>query len=168
MSKPTTLDAFAKKSTRELTGERFIPSGIRHPKYKGTRIRRLEFAQVDAIEAGLDRFDITSRDELRSQLGKDPKAKFKVMGFLQACLVSSEKPSGPATLFRGGDHGLARMMQQITTDELFECICRAFDQVDLLPESESEADGDEDTTDDDGGEEDDTEGSPDEADSTPE
>lgn len=94
-------------------GNRFRPSQITHPNYASTRIRRFEPYQVSAVRANVALAGVTSVASVDGAIA-NPKA-LRVLGkMLGACLVHPDK----AQLFRRGEPGVARLMKDLSPQEI--------------------------------------------------
>lgn len=123
----------------EVDTPRFIPSGINSPLYRGTRIRKYQRNQSVTVVAGLAEMSVFTRSDLRSKIAGNEVLKLRAANYLQICLVGPEKKVGAAQLFRKGDAGLSRILQELKPAEIAAALCRACEQVAILEEEQQPA-----------------------------
>jgi hypothetical protein len=100
---------------------RFRPSGIEHHDYLGTRVRRWEIYQVDAVRVGLKNLGIEKLADIDSAAGDEKKMQV-LTRYLTTCLVRPFKKSGVAQLFRRGEPGLARAIKDLRDSEVIQAM----------------------------------------------
>ncbi|MEM0926113.1 MAG: hypothetical protein AAGJ83_08760, partial [Planctomycetota bacterium] len=117
-TKPRTMDEMSQLVTagEQTTKDkpRFIPSGLSTLGYESTRIRRFTRNQVSAVLAGLDKFGVRTKSDLKDKIADNKLLRHKAAGFVQSCLVGPEKPVGSAQLFRKGQAGFSRLHQDLS------------------------------------------------------
>lgn len=107
----------ADDENRNAVENRFRPSGITHPDYEDTRVRRFEPYQVHAIRLSLDKQKIRKVTDLDA-VADNPAKLAVVARHLGACLVRPFRKSGSAQLFRRGEPGLARLKKDVSPAEI--------------------------------------------------
>lgn len=124
-AKGRTLDSVATPASQTIKPKidlnadenRFRLSGIDAEPYFDTRIRRWEFYQIAAVKQTLAALGVKSSDDFAS-IADDTEKMVKLTRVLGTCLVCPASRRGVATLFRGGEQGVAEMVSDLTARQV--------------------------------------------------